>query len=67
MKLSAVSHMNEGTDLVQFQNKTGEVTPKKQPPQWMPFGEVAQQLKETQDTGIIQPSSGLWSSPVVLV
>ena len=36
----------------------------------MPFAvrqEVAQQLHKMQESGVVQPSSSLWSSPVVLV
>ena len=57
------------TDLVQFQIETGEANPRRQPARRMPFRarrEVACQLKEMQDTGVIQPSSKPWSSPVVL-
>lgn len=58
------------TDLIQFQIETGEANPRRQPPRRMPFRarrKVACQLKEMQDTGVIQPSSSPWSSPVVLV
>ena len=63
-------HERGETDLVQFKIETGDATPRKQPPRRMPFGarrEVARQLKEMQDSGVIQPSSSPWSSPVVLV
>lgn len=65
------------TDLVQFQIETGGATPKKQPPRRMPFGarkEVARQLKEMQDFGVVQQpmvqSCGVsaqegWHTPVL--
>ena len=49
---------------------TGDSQPVKQPPRRMPFvvrGEVAKQLRDMQQTGVIQPSSSPWSSPVVMV
>jgi hypothetical protein len=58
------------TDLVQFQIDTGDVSPKKQAPMRMPFAvrqEVARQLKQMQDSGVMQPSSSPWASPVVMV
>ena len=58
------------TDLIQFQIDTGDATPKKQAPRRMPFAvrqEVARQLQEMQDSGVVQPSSSPWASPVVMV
>lgn len=58
------------TDMVQFHINTGEAQPKKQLAQRMPLvvrREVARQLKEMQQAGVIQPSSSPWSSPVVMV
>ena len=58
------------TDLVQFQIDTGDASPKKQAPRRMPFAvrqEVARQLKQMQDSGVVQPSSSPWASPVVMV
>ena len=58
------------TDLLEFQIDTGDVAPKRQPARRMPFAvrqEVARQLKKMQATGVIQPSSSPWASPVVLV
>ena len=58
------------TDLVYMKIETGEASPKKQPPRRMPFAvrqEVAKQLKNMQQNGVIQPSHSPWSSPVVMV
>ena len=58
------------TDLLQFHIDTGEAQPKKLPARRMPLvvrQEVARQLKEMQQAGVIQPSSSPWSSPVVMV
>lgn len=58
------------TDLVQMRIDTGDAEPKSQPPRRMPFGarqEVARQLRKMQESGVIQPSSSPWASPVVLV
>ena len=49
---------------------TGDTTPKKQPPRRMPFmvrEEVARQLKNMQQDGVIEPSNSPLSSPVVMV
>ena len=49
---------------------TGEARPVKQPARRMPFAvrqEVARQLHEMQQGGVIQPSSSPWASPVVMV
>ena len=57
------------TDIVQFELDTGDAPPQKQPPRRMPFvvrQEVAKQLKQMQESGIVQPCSP-WSSPVVMV
>ena len=57
------------TDLVQLHIDTGDTPPKRQPVRRMPFAvreEVARQLK-MQSTGVIQPSSSPWASPVVMV
>ena len=43
--------------------------PRKQPVRRVPFAvhqEVARQLMQTQDQGLIQPSSSSWASPIVL-
>ena len=58
------------TDLIQMKIDTGEAHPKKQPPRRLPFAvrqEVARQLNEMQNNGVIQPSKSPWASPVVLV
>ena len=55
------------TALVTMEIDTGDTTPKKQPPRRMPFMEVARQLKNMQQDGVIQPSNSPWSSPVVMV
>ena len=58
------------TDLLQFGIDTGDATPTRQPPRRMPFvvrQEVARQLKNMQEEGVISPSSSPWASPVVLV
>ena len=58
------------TDLLQFGIDTGDATPTRQPPRMMPFvvrQEVARQLKNMQEEGVISPSSSPWASPVVLV
>ena len=58
------------TGLTQLEIDTGDATPVKQPPRRMPFvvrQEVAKHLKQMQQSGVIQPSSSPWSSPVVIV
>ena len=58
------------TDLVQMEILTGDAPPKRQPVRRTPFavrGEVARQLREMLENGVISPSSSLWASPVVLV
>jgi hypothetical protein len=58
------------TDVLQFEIDTGDATPTRQPPRRMPFvvrQEVARQLKNMQEEGVISPSSSPWASPVVLV
>ena len=58
------------TDIVQFEINTGDAPPQKQPPRRMPFvvrQEVAKQLKQMQESGVVQPSCSPWSSPVVMV
>ena len=58
------------TNLTQLVINTGDAAPMKQPPRKMPFvvrQEVAKHLKKMQETGVIQPSSSPWSSPVVMV
>lgn len=49
---------------------TGQAVPIKQSAQKISFvahREIAQQIKSVQDSGVIQLSSSLWASPVVLV
>ena len=58
------------TNLVEMTIDTGDAPAKKQPPRRMPFAvrqEVAHQLKDMQEKGVIQPSSSPWASPIVLV
>ena len=58
------------TDLLQLEIDTGEALPKKQRLRRMPFPvreEVSKQLQKMQDSGVIQPSTSPWASPVVLV
>ena len=58
------------TDIITMSIDTGDSHPVKQHPRRMPFvvrGEVAKQLRDMQQTGVIQPSSSPWSSPVVMV
>ena len=58
------------TDLVEMEIHTKDADPKKVPARRMPFAvrqEVARQLREMQQNGVIQPSSSPWASPVVMV
>ena len=58
------------TDMVQMEVDTGDAAPRRQPARRMPFAvrqEVAKQLKTKQASGVIQPSSSPWASPVVMV
>ena len=58
------------TSLVTMEIDTGDANPRKQPPRRMPFmvrEEIAQQLRNMQRDGVIQPSNSPWSSPVVMV
>lgn len=58
------------TDLTTLHINTGDAIPKRQPVRRVPFAvrqEVAQQLAQMQQQGIIQPSSSSWASAVVLV
>ena len=58
------------TDLVTMTINTGDAPPCKQAPRRMPFivrQEVAKQLRDMQQDGVIQPSCSPWSSPVVIV
>ena len=57
-------------NIVQFEIDTGDAPPQKQAPRRMPFvvrQEVAKQLKQMQNCGVVQPSSSPWCSPVVMV
>ena len=58
------------TDLIQMEIDTGDNPPKRQPARRMPFAvrpEVARQLSQMQNAGVIEPSRSPWASPVVLV
>ena len=58
------------TDLVQLEVDTEDATPQRQPVRRMPFAvrqEGARQLRNMQQSGVIQPSSSPWASPVVMV
>ena len=58
------------TDMVQFEVDTGDAAPRRQPVRRMPFAvrqEVANQLRDMQKSGVIQPSSNPWASPVLMV
>ena len=58
------------TSMVQMEITMSDAAPKKQPARRTPFavrGEVARQLREMQENGVISPSSSPWASPVVLV
>ena len=56
------------TNLVELHINTGETAPLRQRVRRMPFAlrkEVANQLHKMQLTGVLQPSSSPWASPVV--
>ena len=58
------------TSLVQMEVDTGDAVHKRQPVRRMPFAvrqEVANQLRDMQQSGVIRSSSGPWASPVVMV
>ena len=58
------------TNLVQITIDTREAQPKQVPPHRAPLAarqEIAIQLKQMQDKGVIQPLCSPWASPVVLV
>ena len=58
------------TSLVRMRIDTGDSPPLKQPVRRMPFlvrQEVARQLRNMQDQGVIVQSKSPWASPVVLV
>ena len=58
------------TDLVSMHVDTGDTHPIKQRVRRMPFAlrqEVARQLHNMQESGVIQPSNSSWASPAVLV
>ena len=63
-------HERGETDEIEFRILTEDVQPCKLPSRRMPFAvreEVARQLKAMQASGVIQPSSSPWASPVVMV
>ena len=58
------------TNLLDMEIHTGEETPRRVAARRMPFAvrqEVARQLCNMQEAGVIEPSSSPWSSPVVMV
>ena len=58
------------THIVEHCIDTGDSKPIKQPPRRVPFhlrDELDTQVKDMLDDGVIEPCSGPWSSPVVLV
>ena len=71
MTCSALEEGERGeTDLITMGIDTGDAPPCKQAPRRMPFvvrQEVARQLKNMQQHGVIQPSCSPWSSPIVMV
>ena len=57
-------------DMVELEIDTGDAKPRRHCARRMPFAireEVSRQLKGMQSTGVIQPSSSPWASPVVMV
>ena len=57
-------------ELVEMTIDIGDAVPKQQRVRRMPFTiwtEVARQLKSMQESGVIQPSTSPWASPVVMV
>ena len=58
------------TDLLEMVIDPGDAHPLKQAPRRMPYSvrqEVARQLREMQQGGVIEASNSAWASPVVLV
>ena len=58
------------TNLVRHSIDTGSTTPIKQAPRRLPFhlrGEVKQMLDNMETRGIIEPASGPWAAPIVMV
>ena len=58
------------TELIRMEIDTGDAHPRKQRVGRLPFAlrqVVAQQLRDMQEQGVVQPSKSPWASPVVLV
>ena len=58
------------TTLVQHEINTGDAMPIRQPPRRLPFHQrqIIQELVSNMlERGVVEPSNGPWSSPVVLV
>ena len=58
------------TTIIQHQIDVGSAAPVRQPPRRLPFQQrevVQQHVDKMLDNGIIKPSKGPWSSPIVLV
>ena len=69
---SALIQMSVGseTDLLTMEIETGSAATKRQAARRMPFAvrsEVAKQLRDMQEAGVVQPSNSPWASPVVMV
>ena len=74
MKHHSVFSLKDGergeTDMTEVHIETGEAIPRRQPLRRIPHAvrqEVAKQLQQMQDDGVIQPSESPWASPMVLV
>ena len=67
----ATNNKSQGrTAMVKHEIDTGEARPIKQAPRSIPLAkrnEVKELVDEMKKSGVIEPSSGPWSSPVVLV
>ena len=58
------------TDLVKMEINTQGAAPVRQPVRRVPFAvrtEIAKQLREMQERGVVEPSASAWASPVVMV
>ena len=58
------------SNLAQFEIDTGDAPPRRLHPRRLPTAakqEVAGQIQNMQEAGVIQPSNSPWASPIVLV